>query len=55
MPRPTPHKKKVELSFNSLHSVGSGLPVSKILKNKPHLFVFGNEYSIGKLDFRYPY
>ena len=41
--RPTPHKKKVEPSFNSLHSVGPGLPVSKILKNKPHLFVFGNK------------
>ncbi len=49
MPRPTPHKKKVELSFNSLHSVGSGLPVSKILKNKPHLFVFGNKYSQASL------
>jgi hypothetical protein len=48
-PRPTPHKKKVELSFNSLHSVGSGLPVSKILKNKPHLFVLGNEYSQASL------
>ena len=35
--RPTPHKKKVEPLFDSLHSVGSGLPVSKILKNKPHL------------------
>ena len=47
------HTKKVELSFNSLHSVGSGLPVSKILKNKPHLI--GNyTMLIGKLDFRYP-
>ena len=45
----TPHKKKVELSFDSLHSVGSGLPVSKILKNKPHLFVFGNKYSQASL------
>ena len=36
-PRPTPRKKKVEPPFNSLHSVGPGLPVSKILKNKPHL------------------
>ena len=42
-------KKKVEPPFNSLHSVGSGLPVSKILKNKPHLFVFGNKYSQASL------
>ena len=34
---PKQHIKKVEPPFNSLHSVGSGLPVSKILKNKPHL------------------
>ncbi len=43
------HIKKVELQFDSLHSVGSGLPVSKILKNKPHLFVLGNEYSQASL------
>ena len=48
-------KKKVEPTFNSLHSVGPGLPVSQILKNKPHLFVFGIKYSIGKLDSGYPY
>ena len=27
----------------------AGLPVSKILKNKPHLFVFGNKYSQASL------
>ena len=46
---PKQHIKKVELQFDSLHSVGSGLPVSKILKNKPHLFVFGNKYSQASL------
>ena len=46
---PKQHIKKVELQFDSIHSVGSGLPVSKILKNKPHLFVFGNEYSQASL------
>ena len=44
-------KRKWSFLFNCTFSVGSGLPVSKILKNKPHLFVFGNKYSQVSLIF----